>query len=287
MKASGKQEQPDVFAAVIPGAISGAATASTVTQLRAAGCVFAEDEAALLADAAESAEQLADMVVRRIAGIPLEHILGWAAFHGGTVIVLPHVFVPRRRTELLVDCAAELIPGPGEGQEGSVGVILDLCCGSGAVATALARMRTGIRVHATDLDPAAVACARLNLAPLGGHVYGGDLFGAVPAKLRGSIDLITANAPYVPSAELVFMPSEARLHEPVVALDGGSDGLVLHRRIAAAAPVWLRRGGALLLETSRAQASDTREILADNGFRTRTVYRPEIDATVVIGQLFP
>lgn len=288
MKASGKQEQqPKVVAALVPDARVDAARASLVTQLRAAGCVFAEDEATVLADAAESVEQLADMVLRRTAGIPLEHILGWAAFHGGTVIVLPHVFVPRRRTEFLVDCAAELIPVSASARKGSAGVVLDLCCGSGAVATALARMRPGILAHAADLDPAAVACARMNLGPLGGRVYGGDLFGALPAKLHGSIDVITANAPYVPTAELVFMPTEARLHEPVVALDGGSDGLALHRRIAVEAPVWLRQGGALLLETSSGQASKTMEILAENGFRAHAVHRPEIDATVVIGQLFP
>ncbi len=121
---------------------------STVTAaLRAAGCVFAEDEATLLLDAAQSPTELDSMLARRVAGLPLEHVLGWAGFCGLRIAVDPGVFVPRRRTEFLVLCAAELLCGPGpdrggpaaeHGDTGQRPVVVDLCCGSGALGAALA-----------------------------------------------------------------------------------------------------------------------------------------------------
>src|SRR5262245_29444624 len=126
-----------------------------VNRLRAAGCVFAEDEARLLVGAARSPADLAAMVDRRAAGLPIEYVVGWAEFAGLRVAVAPGVFVPRRRTEFLVDQAAALTR-PGA-------VVVDLCCGSGAVGAALAAAVEGIELHAADIDPAAVRCARRNL----------------------------------------------------------------------------------------------------------------------------
>ena len=108
-------------------------------------------------------------------------------------------------------------------------------------------------MHAADVDPAAVACARRNLPP----VYQGDLYAALPERLRGRVDLLVVNAPYVPTAAIATMPPEARDHEPRVALDGGADGLDVQRRVAADAPAWLRPGGALLIETGADQAPRT------------------------------
>jgi release factor glutamine methyltransferase len=251
-------------------------THSGVTaRLRAAGCVFAEDEARLLVSAARTPEELAGMVDRRVAGLPLEHVLGRAEFCGLRIAVDPGVFVPRRRTEFLVSQAVGLAR-PGD-------VIVDLCCGAGAIGAALAAAGPRAEVHAADIDPAAVRCARRNLQ--GGRVYQGDLYAALPAVLRRRVSIIVANVPYVPTGEVRFLPPEARAHEPQLALDGGPDGLDVLRRVAADAPGWLAPGGHLLIETSDAQAPRAAEAFAASGLTPRIASSPELDATVVIGWL--
>jgi release factor glutamine methyltransferase len=250
--------------------------AAIVTTLRSAGCVFAEDEAALLIDAATSPADLDEMVARRASGLPLEQVLGWAEFCGLRIMIAPGVFVPRRRTELLVREAAALA-GPGA-------AVLDLCCGSGAVGAAIAATIAGIELYAVDIDPACAECARDNIAVFG-EVFEGDLYEPLPATLRGRLDVITANAPYVPSEEIRNMPPEARDHEPRVALDGGADGLDVQRRIAEAAQHWLAPGGHLLIETAKLQQSLTANAMTSNGLRATTVRLEETDATVVIGSL--
>jgi release factor glutamine methyltransferase len=248
---------------------------AVIDALRAAGCVFAEDEARLLVDAASSTADLASLVQRRVGGEPLEHVLGWAEFCGRRIAVGRDVFVPRRRTELLVRLAAELV-GPGA-------VVVELCCGTAAVATALAAAVPGLALHAVDVDPAAVACARRNLEPLGGCVYEGDLDAPLPDRLRGHVDVVVANAPYVPTAAIPLMPPEARDHEPAVALDGGADGLDVQRRVAAAAPRWLAPGGHLLIETSEEQARHTAAAVVEAGLMARVERCEERDATAVVG----
>lgn len=249
-----------------------------VRRLREAGVVFAEEEAALLAEAASGAA-LEALVARRVAGEPLEPLLGWAAFDGLRVPVDPHVFVPRRRTELLAREAAALA--------GPASVLLDLCCGTGAVALAVATRVAGVRVHAADVDPAAVANARRALAPVGGTVWAGDLFAALPEHLRGAFDVIAVNAPYVPTARIAGMPREARDFEPHVALDGGEDGLDVHRRVAAEVGDWLAPGGAVLIETGRTQASWTALLLERAGLVADVASDDEVDGTVAIGRVPP
>ncbi len=248
--------------------------ADVVAALRAAGCVFAEDEARLLVDAAASAD-LAALLARRVAGEPLEHVLGWAEFCGLRIAVDPGVFVPRRRTELLVHLATPLLR-PGA-------VVVELCCGAAGVATALGTAVPGLALHAVDIDPAAVRCARRNLAPLGGAARTGDLDAPLPAALRGRVDVVVANAPYVPTGSLALMPPEARDHEPPVALDGGVDGLDVQRRVAAAAPRWLAPGGNLLIETSVHQAASTAAAVAAAGLVPRVERDDERDGTAVVG----
>ncbi|GII82197.1 methylase [Sphaerisporangium siamense] len=247
-----------------------------VTMLRAAGCVFAEDEARLLISAAGTSDDLAAMVERRVSGQPLEHVVGWAGFHGLRVAVGPGVFVPRRRTEFLVDQALAVTPPRARP------VVVDLCCGSGAVGAALAAALGPVELHASDLDPAAVRCARRNLAELGARVYQGDLYEPLPATLRGRVDLLAANAPYVPTAAVALLPSEARDHEPMTALDGGADGLDILRRVIAGAPGWLAPGGHLLVETSERQAPRLVETADRHGLPARVAVSGEADATVVI-----
>ena len=276
-----------------------------VRRLRAAGCVFAEDEARLLAEAATSAAELEAMIERRIAGLPLEHILGWAEFCGLRIGVATGVFVPRRRTEFLVRQAELLLRASNGGSDddgshnsghsdggshnsghsdgGSRAAVVDLCCGSGAVGAALAARLAGIELHASDLDPNAVRCARRNLAPAGGRVHEGDLFDPLPPGLRGRIRVLVANAPYVPTAAIGTMPPEARTHEPRMSLDGGPDGLDIQRRVIAGATQWLAAGGHVLIETSRGQARQTIGLMRQAGLTARLASDPELDATVAIG----
>jgi release factor glutamine methyltransferase len=264
-----------------------------VTALRSGGCVFAEDEARLLISAARTPAELAAMVNRRAAGQPLEHILGWSEFCGLRIAVEPGVFIPRRRTEFLVRHAAKLarqLPARAHRTIGPAGraltrppVIVDLCCGSGAVGVALAAALGRVDLHAVDLDPAAVRCASRNLTAADGQVYEGDLDQPLPASLKGRVDILIANPPYVPTGEIELLPSEARTHEPRVALDGGADGLEVLRRLTAAAPGWLAPGGHLLIETSARQAPRAVERITRNGLIPRVVRSDELDATVVIG----
>jgi release factor glutamine methyltransferase len=244
-----------------------------VEELRAAGCVFAEDEAALLRGEARTRGHLELMVARRVRGEPLEQVVGWAEFCGLRVAVAPGVFVPRRRTALLVDLATDHLLGRPER------VVVDLCCGTGAIGLAIAERVESVDLHAADLDPAAVACARRNLGE--DRVHEGDLYDALPAALAGRVDVLVVNAPYVPADEIALMPPEARDHEHRVALDGGSDGLDLHRRVAAGAPDWLSPGGVLLIETSVEQAKGTRAACEEAGLLSEVVVREETMSTAV------
>ncbi len=249
--------------------------AAIVAMLRTAGCVFAEDEAHLLISTARTPVDLAAMVDRRVAGHPLEHVLGWAEFRGLRIAVEAGVFVPRRRTEFLVDQATALAPPRA--------VVVDLCCGSGALGVALVAALDGAELHATDVEPAAVRCARRNVVPAGGQVYEGDLFEPLPTTLRGRVDVLLANVPYVPTEDVGLLPPEAREYEPRVALDGGADGLDVLRRVTAEASRWLAPGGHLLVETSERQVTRAVEAFTRNGLSARVVGDDERNATVVIG----
>lgn len=252
--------------------------------LRAAGCVFAEEEAQLLLSEASSAAELLAWVGRRVSGEPLECIVGWAEFCGLRIAVDSGVFVPRRRTELLVSEAAELLRESMKRSAPSASaVVVDLCCGSGAVGVAVASQVSVGELHSADIDPTAVKCARRNLAAVGGHIHHGDLYAALPSRLRQRVQLIVVNAPYVPTGFLPTMPPEARCHEPPLALDGGPDGLKLHRRLISEAPDWLEPEGHLCVETSEHQAAKTAAMMAAAGFATRTAHSEELDGTVVVG----
>lgn len=269
---------------VSPSSLSSSLSRSViVTRLRAVGCVFAEDEAELLLSTARTPADLAAMVDRRIAGLPLEHVLGWAEFHGLRIAVDPGVFVPRRRTEFLVGQAIALARQAAATAARTAPVVVDLCCGSGAVGAALGAALDQVELHAADIDPAAVRCARGNLAAAGGHVHEGDLYEPLPVTLRGRVDVLVANAPYVPTEAIGLLPPEARLYEPLVSLDGGADGLDVQRRVTAEAPLWLAPGGHLLVETSERQAPSTARAFADSGLIPRVVSCDDLYATVVIG----
>lgn len=244
-------------------------------KLRSAGCVFADDEARLLVEAATTSTALHGMVDRRCAGVPLEHIVGWAEFCGMRIAVDPGVFVPRRRSEFLVRQAAAVTSRDA--------TVVDMCCGSGAVGAALAAEVGRVELSAVDIDATCVRCAQRNIEAAGGYAYEGDLFDPLPSVLLGAVDVVVANAPYVPTDAIAEMPAEARDHEPRVALDGGPDGVDVQRRLIAAAPPWLAPGAAVLIETSRGQAHLTVEAFEANGFAPRVESDDDLDATVVVG----
>jgi release factor glutamine methyltransferase len=245
--------------------------AEVVEQLRAAGCVFAEDEATVLIDAADG--DLDGLVARRIGGEPLEHIVGWAGFGGLRISVDTGVFVPRRRTELLAHRAAAVaFPGAR---------VVELCCGAGPIGALVRAVVPAIDLHAADIEPRAVRCARRNL---GEQVYEGDLYDALPPQLRGSVDVMVANAPYVPTDRIPMMPPEARDHEPMVTLDGGADGLVVLGRIVREAAPWLAPGGQLMFECGRDQVESALALFSGTGLEPMVVTDDELNATMVLAK---
>lgn len=162
--------------------------------------------------------------------------------------------------------------------------MLDLCCGSGALGAAFAAATRVKALYAADVDPAAVRCARRNVP---GQVFEGDLFTPLPADLRGRVDVLLANVPYVPTEAIATMPPEARDHEHRVALDGGGDGLEVLRRVAAEASRWLTAGGHLFVETSERQAPVAAAVFAEAGLAPDITGDEETGATVVRGTSTP
>jgi release factor glutamine methyltransferase len=198
-------------------------------------------------------------------------------FCGLRLAVAPGVFVPRQRTALLVDAAVALL-APGD-------VVVDLGCGTGAIAAALLDRVPGVEVYAVDVDPAAVACARRNLPAR--RVLEGDLYAPLPPELRGEVALVAANAPYVPTDAIALMPREARDHEHRVALDGGPDGLSVQRRVVAGSGAWLRPGGHVLVETGRSQLGATTVAFEEAGMVVTVHSDEESGGLVASGAKYP
>ncbi len=210
------------------------------------------------------AERYGDAVRRRARREPLQRILGWEEFRGVRVRLTDAVLVPRPETEALVEWALALLPARGGRRLRAV----DLGTGSGCIACALAAERPDLDVVAIDVSPAAAAVARENAIALGLaariRVVAADLLDGV--RDLGA-DLIVSNPPYLPTGLVPELPPEVRTHEPVVALDGGADGLALIRRIAAIAHRALRASGVLVVETAGgAQATAAAALLRTADF---------------------
>ena len=240
-----------------------------MARLAAAGCVAPEEEAGeLLAAAMAAGEQthldaLDELVARRTRGEPLAWVVGTVDFCGLRVKVRPGVYVPRWQTEALARRASALLP-PG-------GVAVDLCTGAGAIACVLRAACPSATVVATDIDPAAVECARAN----GVDARLGDLDGALPTALLGAVDVLVAVVPYVPTDALAFLPRDVVAFEPRLALDGGDGGLRLLSAVVARSRRWLRPGGWLLLELGGDQASAVTTQMAAAGFGEIAVLRDD------------
>ena len=217
--------------------------------------VAADEEAAELIDAAAGDGALLEaLVARRMTGEPLAWITGHVTFCGVEVRIHPGVYVPRWQTEQLARRAVERLPPDG--------TAIDVCTGSGAVARTLMTYRPGARVVATDVDQAAVACARSN----GVEAYRGDLLSALPDGFEGSADVVVGVVPYVPTPDLPLLQRDTFTFETPLSYDGGPDGTDLLRRVVAESGRFLRRGGALLLELGGRQAQALGENLARLGF---------------------
>jgi release factor glutamine methyltransferase len=243
-------------------------------RLHASGIGFAEDEARMLINEAADNKELAAMLERRSAGEPLQQILGWAMFAGKRVTIAPGVFVPRRRTELLFSQAAKY----AERED----CVLDMCCGSGAIAMAISGVKRKAELHCTDIDPVAIECAEKNLEGTGAMTYVGDMFEPLPVVLRGRINVLVANMPYVPTATVEKMPPEASKYEARATLDGGEDGLDFQRILTAEAAGWIKRDGCVMFETSESQAEASMELCRANELKPELVTDEELEATVVV-----
>jgi len=227
--------------------------------LAVAGCVAAEEEAALFLAAAPDVATLETWVRRREQGEPLSWITGTSHFSGLALHVAPGVYVPRNHTEELACRAAALLPAGARA--------VDFCTGAGAVAAHLMTAVPTARVVGVDIDLAAAECARRN----GVSTAVGDLDGAL--RRDRLFDVITAVPPYVPSGALRLLPADVQRYEPTLALDGGADGLDLVRRVVDAAGRLLRPGGWLLVEVGGDQDEALEPALATAGFEPVTSWR--------------
>lgn len=202
-------------------------------------------------------------IERRAAGEPLQYVTGEMPFRHLVLHVRPGVFIPRPETEVLVDAVLERI----DAAQAPEAVVVDLCTGSCAIAASIAYERPAATVYATELVPETAEVARANAEHSGAgdrvHVLTGDLFAPLPEELRGRVDVVVSNPPYIPTADLADLPQEVAAHEPMVALDGGADGLDVVRRIARDALDWLRPGGVIAIETETSRAKEAARILAE------------------------
>ncbi|MFT4125722.1 MAG: SAM-dependent methyltransferase [Gordonia sp. (in: high G+C Gram-positive bacteria)] len=242
-----------------------------VATLRAAGCVFAAEEAAILRESVTGPAHLDVLCRRRVAGEPLEHLVGWVQFAGRRLSVGPGVFIPRQRSELVAAvaiAAAAAVRGPV--------VVVEAYCGAAPLAATVQEYVPDARVHAVDIDERALAHARRNLGDRAG-VWCGDGLSALPEVLRGAVTVIAAVPPYVPDDALDLLPHESADHEPHRALLGGTDGLDHVHRLIDEAHDWLAPGGHLAIELNSAQA----ETVVAPRYRT-TVFHDDDGQTAVL-----
>ena len=191
-------------------------------------------------------KRIAEIVQKRLTGIPLWYIFGNTEFYGCTIKVDKRALIPRPETEILADIVVKTA------EEGNK--VLDLCTGSGCIAVAVAKAREDISVTASDISEEALSLAREN-AKLNSVIIDfvvSDLL----TKVRGRFDIIVCNPPYIKSGEIPHLQREVREHEPEIALDGGKDGLDFYRRIAKDVKSYLTKGGMLIMECGEGQAND-------------------------------
>jgi len=200
-----------------------------------------------------------DLLARRATREPLQHLTGSAAFRHVELQVGPGVFLPRPETELLAGWAIERAQDVGPGA-----VVVDLCCGSGAIALGVADEVTDAEVHAVELDPAAHAWAARNLLGSGVVLRLGDMADALP-ELDGGVDVVVCNPPYIPLEAWASVAPEARDHDPALALWSGEDGLDAIRVLESTAARLLRPGGWVGTEHADVQGESAAQVFLDSG----------------------
>ena len=234
----------------------------------AAALVTALDDPATV----RGATHLRQMVERRVAGEPLQYVLGRWGFRRLDLYVDRRVLIPRPETEVLAELAL------AECDRLGALVAVDLGTGSGAIALALAVERPKLDVWGTDVSADALAVARANLAGLGRaatrvRLAEGSWFRALPGDLRGRIDVLVANPPYVASHEMADLPDDVREWEPEIALvSGGPAGLADVAAIITEAPRWLARPGSLLVEMAPHQTDAARDLAQQAGFTSISIW---------------
>jgi release factor glutamine methyltransferase len=225
---------------------------------------------------------LRDLVKRRRAYEPIAYLRGEREFYGLKFRVDKRVLVPRPDTETLVDAALARSTHVSMSMRQ-----LDLCTGSGCVAVAMARQRPTAMVFGSDISPDALAVARENALRLGAYntaFVESDLFAGFAGK---RFDVITANPPYIASAELATLMPDVRDHEPRLALDGGDDGLAIVRRIVSEAPEHLDAGGLLAIEIGAGEAPATVALFEARGLHDVRVHRDIARIERVVSGILP
>lgn len=248
-------------------------------QLRAAGCVFAEDEADILRETAgDDAGHLARLVRARADGAPLEPLVGWVEFAGRRLSVGPGVFVPRQRTLRLLDLVLSEL---GRLPSARTRTFVEAFAGVAPLAAVVSSELPDVRVLACEQDPAALPHATANLAGRGA-VVPSDVLTGLPDTHRGHVDVIAAVPPYVPDDDLGLLPREARDHEPASALSGGPDGLRWIRALIDEASDWIQPGGLLLVELSDHQLAAAAQYGVGRGWRQEPTEQEDESRTTVL-----
>ncbi|MEW6476475.1 MAG: peptide chain release factor N(5)-glutamine methyltransferase [Actinomycetota bacterium] len=228
---------------------------------------------------ADGRTRLAALVERRLAGEPLQYVLGRWSFRGLDLLVDARVLIPRPETEVVAEIALAEARRRNGGAAGGGITVADLGTGSGALALALAAELPQAEVWATDVSPAALAVARANLAAVGPsaasrvHFAEGMWYEALPAPLQGRLHVIVSNPPYVTEAEFAGLPTEVRDHEPTGALVAGPTGRESLEQLVAGGLPWLAPGGALVLELAPHQAAPLRATAEAAGYDAVAVHR--------------
>lgn len=212
----------------------------------------------------EIEERAHSMIERRLQGEPLAYISGSWEFYGLPMTVTPDVLIPRMDTEILVDAAIDAIKGFG-----MKGRVLDLCCGSGCIACAIAHELPAARVVAADISPSALEVCRKNIKDnkLTSRIIPMNADATTwPPMSIGSFDVIVSNPPYIPSFELIELDCSVRDYEPMTALDGGEDGLDFYRAIIKYWTITMRPNGLMMFEVGEGQADEVKMMLLKAGF---------------------
>jgi release factor glutamine methyltransferase len=243
--------------------------------------LFFQHDRPVLGDELDSYRNL---VRRRAAGEPLQQILGETEFYSRVFKMEPGVFIPRPETERLVEEAVALLTPPDHRLLAPVAV--EIGCGTGIIGVSLALEIPRLAIYATDINQAAIQLTKQNAHTLGAeprvHLFKGNRFDPLPTHLKGQVDLVVSNPPYIRAGDIPGLQAEVAEHDPIEALDGGEDGLVFYRALASTVGAWLRPGGHVAVEIGDDQGQDVEDIFAASQMRDIRVIRDYADRDRVV-----